>query len=130
MGRLVEYRNHRNPLDKSPIEPGFISLGGLDHNDSDMTYVGWISEIFLAETYVPDGIVFLDSASYIARSLQLKESMPYAFIFLDSADQPWGYDADGYPLKMSDDSCAAVAIETYNHYVSTYTQMEAEGTLR
>lgn len=121
---FVEYKLHRDTQNKMGKTPEFISSGGYDFNESDYTYVGYIAKQSENIFYIPDTLVYLDSASYIERRANLKYTNPGEFLLLDSDGGILGYDDNGYPLKMSDDSCRTEASLQWDELIRYHKEEE------
>tara|TARA_Y100000389_G_scaffold55576_1_gene51421 strand:- start:27078 stop:27467 length:390 start_codon:yes stop_codon:yes gene_type:complete len=126
---FVEYKLHRDTQNQMGKTPEFISSGGYDFNESDYTYVGYIAKESDNFFHVPNTIVYLDSASYIERRSNLKYSNDGEYLLLDSDGSILGYDSNGYPLKMSDDSCRTEASDQWDELIRYHEDIENKGII-
>ena len=126
---FVEYKLHRDTQNQMGKTPEFICSGGYDFNESDYTYVGYIAKESENFFHIPNTIVYLDSASYIERRSNLKYSNIGEFLLFDSDGSILGYDSNGYPLKMSDDSCRAEASDQWDELIRYHEDIENKGII-
>jgi hypothetical protein len=71
---VAEYMLTNDEGNQRRFVPGFIGDRGHWYNPVDHTFVGWISEN--RDFYVPDTIVYLDKAAFVARTLAMHAANP------------------------------------------------------
>lgn len=71
---VAEYMLTNNEGDHRRFVPGFIGDRGHWYNPVDHTFIGWISDN--RDFYVPDTIVYLDKAAFVARILGMHAANP------------------------------------------------------
>ena len=71
----VEYCKHL--ANGNLIDPPWLENGGYYYNPSNSTYVGFVLPESEREFFVPDDVVELDQAAFMARCIPLSQSMTH-----------------------------------------------------
>jgi hypothetical protein len=73
---IIEYMLEQVGDSFSMKAPGFVGDGGYWDDPDSFTYVGWAPPLAEREFYLPESILVLDKASFIARALDLHGRYP------------------------------------------------------
>lgn len=73
---IIEYMLEQVGDSFSMKAPGFVGDGGYWSDPDSFTYVGWAPPLAEREFYLPESVVVLDKASFIARVLDINSRYP------------------------------------------------------
>jgi hypothetical protein len=106
---LVEFKMHAaaggNPSRREI--PGFIRGSADFFNPADNTYVGWVADN--RDFYLPDTIVTLDKAAFVARQLAIHGANPFT--------RP-GETPEDPPVQLTNEEVTTQAEDTFDRIVA------------